>query len=40
MEILCKVCAREIFENESECNNFLATLLKRNDKCFYKNIYY
>ena len=36
MDLLCKVCDREIIENESEYNNYIATLRKRNDKCFYK----
>ena len=31
-ELLCKVCDREIFENESERNKYIATLSKRNDK--------
>ena len=37
MELLCKVCDREIFENESERNNHTATLHKKNDKCLYAN---
>ena len=37
MDLLCKVCDREIIENESEYNNYIATLRKRNDKCFYKH---
>ena len=36
MDFFCKVCDREIFEKESERNNYLASLRKRNDKCFYK----
>ena len=36
MYLLCKVCDSEILENESEYNNYLATLRKRNDKCLYK----
>ena len=35
MDILCKACDREIFENESERNIYLATLPKKNDKSFY-----
>ena len=36
MESICIVCGREIFEIESERNHYLATLRKRNDKCFFK----
>ena len=32
MDLLCKVCDRSFFENESEDNHYLATLQKRNDK--------
>ena len=35
MALLCKVCDREIFENESENKNYMTTLRKKNDKCFY-----
>ena len=35
-ELLCKVCNREIFENESERNKYLATLHKENDESLYK----
>ena len=36
---LCKVCHREIIENESEYKNFLATLRKKDDKTIYKKCY-
>ena len=36
-ELLCKVCDREIFENESELNKYLASLRNPNDKRIYKN---
>ena len=36
MKIFCNLCDREIIENKSEYNNFVATLRKRNDECFYK----
>ena len=29
MDFLCKVCDRSIIENESEYNNYLATLRKK-----------
>ena len=35
-ELLCKVCDREIFENESDYENYITTLRKGNDKFFYK----
>ena len=35
MDILCKACDREIFENESERKNYLVTLPKKRDKSFY-----
>ena len=35
-ELLCKICDREIFENESERNSYKATFRKRNDKGLYK----
>ena len=31
-ELLCKVCDREIFENESELNKYLASLRKSYDR--------
>ena len=36
MDLLCKVCDCEIIDNESEHNNYIATLRKKNHKCFYK----
>ena len=33
MKLLCAVCDREIFENESEYENYLTTLRKTNDNC-------
>ena len=36
MDLLCKVCDREFFEDESEYNNYLVTLRKKNDKSLYK----
>ena len=35
MNILCKVCDRSIFENESEYKNYLSTMRKKNDKSLY-----
>ena len=35
-ELLCKVCDREIFENESELNKYLASLRKTYDRSLYK----
>ena len=35
MDLLCKVYDREIFEKESERNNYIATLRRRNDKGLY-----
>ena len=32
MELLCKICDREISENEFQRNNYLPTLRKRKDK--------
>ena len=36
MDLLCRVCDREIKENESEYKNYIATLRKRDDKSTYK----
>ena len=36
MDLLCEVCDRSIIENQSENNNYLATLRKKNDKILYK----
>ena len=36
MDLLCKVCDREIIENESEYKNFIASLRKKDDKNIYK----
>ena len=39
MELLCEVSDREIFENESEYENYITTFHKKNNKCFFlKNI--
>ena len=35
MDLLCPVCDRSIFENESEYHEYLATLGKKNHKSFY-----
>ena len=41
MEFLCELFDRSIIENESEYNEFLATLRKKNDKSLYiQKIYY
>ena len=32
MSFLCELCDRSIIENQSECMNYLATMLKKNDK--------
>ena len=36
MDLLCKVCDRLIIENESEFQNYLATLRKKDDISLYK----
>ena len=36
MSFLCEVCDRSIIENESEYNNYLATLRKKDGKILYK----
>ena len=36
MDIFCKVCDRSILENESEQENYLATLRKKKDKSLHK----
>ena len=35
MRFLCSTCDRLIIENESEHQEYLTTLLRRNDKSFY-----
>ena len=35
MDILCKVCDKDIIENESEYNNYIATLRKKDNKSIY-----
>ena len=37
MDILCKVCNKDIIENESEYNFYIANLRKKDDKSLYKN---
>ena len=36
MNILCKVCDKDIIENESEYKNYITTLRKKDDKSIYK----
>ena len=36
MDILCKVCDKNIIENESESKNYITTLRKKDDKSIYK----
>ena len=36
MDILCKVCDKDIIENESEYKNYIASLCKKDDKSIYK----
>ena len=36
-DLLCRVCNREIFSNESKLNKHLASLRNPNDKRIYKN---
>ena len=36
-ELLCRVCDHEIFEDETELNNYLASQRKPNDRSIYKN---
>ena len=38
MDFLCELCDQSIIENHSEYNNYLATLRKKNDKFYKKNI--
>ena len=40
MDFLCKVCDREILENESERIHYIATVRKRYDNCLYTKTYY
>ena len=37
MSFLCKVCDKDIFENEPKNYQYMATLTKENDKSFYEN---
>ena len=32
MDILCKVCDKDIIENESQYKNYITTLCKKDDK--------
>ena len=36
MDLLCRVCHRDIIENESEYKNYIASLCKKDDKIIYK----
>ena len=36
--LLCKICDREIFEDESEFTNYMATLPKKMRKVYIINI--
>ena len=36
MDLLCKVCDRSVIENQSECNNYLLTFRRKNDKNLYR----
>ena len=36
MDILCKVCDKDIIENRSEYKNYIATIRKKDDKSIYK----
>ena len=38
MDYLCRVCDREIIENESEYKNYIASLLKKDEKKIYKKM--
>ena len=38
MNYLCRVCDKEIIENESEYKNYLAFLRKKDDKSIYKKM--
>ena len=35
MDLLCEVCDRSIIEKQSEYNDYLATLRKKDDKSLY-----
>ena len=35
MDLLYKVCDKDIIENESEFKNYIASLLKKDDKSIY-----
>ena len=37
MDFLCPVCDRSIIENESEYNEYIATMRKKDDKSLYEN---
>ena len=37
MELLCPVCDRSIIENQSEYENYLSTMRKKDDKSLYEN---
>ena len=36
MDILCKVCDKDIIENDFEYKNYIATLRKKDDRSIYK----
>ena len=38
MDYLCQLCDREIIENESEDKNCTATLRKKDEKVYIKNM--
>ena len=38
MELLCEVCDRDIIENECEYKKYIATLRKKLDKIYIKNM--
>ena len=37
MELLCPVCDRSIIENESEYDEYMTTMRKKNDKSLWEN---
>ena len=38
MDYLCKVCDKDIIENESEYKKYIASLRKKDDKVYIKNM--
>ena len=39
MDHLCRVCDKEIIENESEYKNYITTQRKKDDKSIFKKMF-